>query len=419
PPGLKQHERGRGQHAEEGADGSVTDSAVFRLTPSRRERHSIPLGAPSDPRLGQRSEGAHLGALGLWSAAAGFAAQAWADRAARRRGGAAPGRGRAAASLPSPAPAGRREGEAEDPDGLTRRAEGLARLAPPGLPPGLDARGLGLHPGGIRGVALRQRRGCYDGEASRPRPALGRSPPRSGILADHLPGPAAGAEGLEPATTRVLAPSAALAGGGRCGPRAARPQHGHGSAWDHDNVRNLHAPLRAAGAPDRPRRAAHPGRGGGRPLADLIRAQEALVPSKTNAFDISVPLDFGRQCWLARCVEVAVRRRGTGSSLLGLVCADFAAAFKTVLKGVGASVLQGTLYSLRHGGASHDRSMGARSLAAVQQRGGWRAFQSATRYEKHGRLGLRLQKLGPARLALLRQRSAGIELAFERYFGLR
>ncbi|CAK0873971.1 unnamed protein product [Prorocentrum cordatum] len=157
--------------------------------------------------------------------------------------------------------------------------------------------------------------------------------------------------------------------------------------------------------------------GAARWLTFVIRAQEALVPSKT--FDISVPLDLERQRWLARCVEVVVRRRGSGSSLLGLVCADFAAAFKTVLKGVGASVLQGTLYSLRHGGASHDRSMGARSLAAAQQRGGWRAFRSATRCEKHGRLGLEPQKLEPTRLAAMRRRSAGIELAFEKYFGLR
>ncbi|CAK0874266.1 unnamed protein product, partial [Prorocentrum cordatum] len=153
--------------------------------------------------------------------------------------------------------------------------------------------------------------------------------------------------------------------------------------------------------------------GAARWLTFVIRAQEALVPSKINAFDISVPLDLERQRWLARCVEVVARRRGSGSSLLGLVCADFAAAFKTVLKGVGASVLQGALYSLRHGGASHDRSMGAGSLAAVQQRGGWRAFRSVTRCEKHGRLGLELQKVEPTRLAAMRRRSAGIELAFE------
>ncbi|CAK0796885.1 unnamed protein product [Prorocentrum cordatum] len=369
PPGLK-HERGRGQHAEEGADGPVADSAVhlgFRLRPSRRERQSIPLGAPSDPRLGLTEQ----------------------------------------------------RGDVE----VRRRVEGGRQLVRPRLPrlaaekARLKTRAIYLgfvewlfDKGGAAATAKRVGPALLWGD---PRLALGSLRTTFPVLQQALKGRVQRRpEFWRPPLPRVSVAAAARElldlnmGMAALGIMIAfetymRPSELLALLTDH-----VVLPI--------------PGEAGAaRWLTFVIRAQEALVPSKTNAFDISVPLDLGRQCWLARCMEVVVRRRGPGSSLLGLACADLAAAFKTVLKGVGAPALQGTLYSLRRGGASHDRSMGAGPLAAVQQRGRWRAFQSATRYEKHGRLGLELQKLGPARLALLRQRSAGIELACERCFGLR
>jgi hypothetical protein len=53
------------------------------------------------------------------------------------------------------------------------------------------------------------------------------------------------------------------------------------------------------------------------------------------------------------------------------------------------------LYGLRHGGASHDRSLGVRDLREIQQRGGWRSFTSVRRYEKHGCLGLERARPSP------------------------
>ena len=44
------------------------------------------------------------------------------------------------------------------------------------------------------------------------------------------------------------------------------------------------------------------------------------------------------------------------------------------------------LYQLRHGGPSHDRAVGMRSLAEVKQRGGWLTDNSVKRYEAHARL---------------------------------
>ncbi|CAK0862630.1 unnamed protein product [Prorocentrum cordatum] len=102
----------------------------------------------------------------------------------------------------------------------------------------------------------------------------------------------------------------------------------------------------------------------------VIRAQEGLVPTKTNAFDVSVPLDMSRQRWLARCVEALVRRRGPGERLLEVECVGFQESFRTALSAVGALELRATLCCLRRGGASHDRCVAARTLADVQQ-GGW------------------------------------------------
>ncbi|CAK0887725.1 unnamed protein product, partial [Prorocentrum cordatum] len=327
PPGLK-HERGRGPHAEGGADGSVIDPAVhleFRLRPSRRERQSTPLGAPSDPKLGQRSKGAHLGAPGLWSAAAGLAAQARLKTQAIYVG--------AQKALLA---------------WLRLRClpAGLLRLPSESGPP-CSGEILALFWGPCAPPSIPVLQQALKGWVQR-RPEFPRPP---------LPWPVAAAAARELLDLNM---GMAALGIMIMFETYVRPSELLALLTDH-----VVLPI--------------PGEAGAaRWLAFVIRAQEALAPSKTNAFDIGAPLDLERQCWLARCVE-------------------------------------GTLYSLRHGGASHDRIMGARSLAAAQQRGGWRAFRSALRYEK----GLELQKLGPARLALLRRRSAGIELAFERYFGLR
>ncbi|CAK0790181.1 unnamed protein product, partial [Prorocentrum cordatum] len=159
--------------------------------------------------------------------------------------------------------------------------------------------------------------------------------------------------------------------------------------------------------------------GAARRITFVIRAQEGLVPTKTNAFDVSALLVLLRQRWLARCVGALVRRRGPGKRLLEVECVAFQRSFRTALNAVGAWELLATLYCPRHGGAGHDRSMAARTLEGVQQRGGWRAFKSVARYERHGRASLELQKLGEARVRQLRRRAAGIVRAFKKCFAQR
>ena len=76
--------------------------------------------------------------------------------------------------------------------------------------------------------------------------------------------------------------------------------------------------------------------------------------------------------------------------------------------------LQPTLYSLGHGGASHNRATGARDLLEIQGRGQWRAASSLRRYEKSGRLSIELEKLAPAVLRRLQILEAEGPTSFEK-----
>ncbi|CAK0819295.1 unnamed protein product, partial [Prorocentrum cordatum] len=128
-------------------------------------------------------------------------------------------------------------------------------------------------------------------------------------------------------------------------------------------------------------------------LTFVVRASEYQIPTKTNEYDLSVPLDLRRQQWLVESISFVQALREPDELFLGLSYTELAADFSSAISALGVTVLEPTLYSLRHGGASHDRSTGARSLGAVQQRGGWKAFKSVLRYEKHGRLSMELRKL--------------------------
>ena len=62
------------------------------------------------------------------------------------------------------------------------------------------------------------------------------------------------------------------------------------------------------------------------------------------------------------------------------------------LKQLRCQQLQITPYTLRHGGASEDRAVSAKSLEEVQKRGRWKSFTSVRRYEKLARLSLVMSK---------------------------
>ena len=124
-----------------------------------------------------------------------------------------------------------------------------------------------------------------------------------------------------------------------------------------------------------------------------MHAVENMIPSKTNQFDISIPLDLPRQAWMGPVLERHRRTRAPAGWLWDYGYPELLKEFHAAATSAGVAILKPTPYGCRHGGASHDRALGSRSLPAVQQRGAWRSFSSVLKYDKHGRLGLELQKL--------------------------
>ncbi|CAK0899966.1 unnamed protein product, partial [Prorocentrum cordatum] len=69
-------------------------------------------------------------------------------------------------------------------------------------------------------------------------------------------------------------------------------------------------------------------------------------------------------------------------------------------------VLRPTPHGHRHGGASHDKALGRRSLGDIQLRGKWRSPLSVQHYEKHARISEQLERLDPPALLDLQSREA-------------
>ena len=138
--------------------------------------------------------------------------------------------------------------------------------------------------------------------------------------------------------------------------------------------------------------------------------------SKVSEYDHSVPLDLERQQFLVEPLLLLKASRLDQQLLWPFKYSEFQKNFAAVVKELALTKFGLSAYGLRHGGASHHRSVLARELVAVQQRGAWRSFSSVRRYEKHGRLGAELQKLPVEIRALAEQAAAHVKRFFERSF---
>ncbi|CAK0826393.1 unnamed protein product [Prorocentrum cordatum] len=148
-------------------------------------------------------------------------------------------------------------------------------------------------------------------------------------------------------------------------------------------------------------------RGGFRWWTPLLHPEELLVPSKTGELDDPLPLDAPELQWLAPALRDLKARLEPREPLWSFGYAQLREELENALAVLGLQSLGATLYCLRHGGASHDRIVGRRSLEEVAKRGRWRARLSVRRYEKHGRLALQVAKVPPVvqeRLRLSMQR---------------
>ena len=116
-------------------------------------------------------------------------------------------------------------------------------------------------------------------------------------------------------------------------------------------------------------------------LTLVARAQELQTPSKTGEYDVSIPLDLSRQKWLANRIRDLCQKRGPHELLFRLDYLTLVAHFREAVHDAQLTVLEPTVYCLRHGGASHDVRTNVRTLEQVQLRGQWKAWSSMRRYQ--------------------------------------
>lgn len=102
------------------------------------------------------------------------------------------------------------------------------------------------------------------------------------------------------------------------------------------------------------------GLGVGQFVVVLIRSEELGGASKIGVYDLSTPLDLGRRAWLACLILRLAARRRPSHRLWSVEQASVGRAFFLAARRTGVARLAPCLYSLRHGGASHDRLVNAR-----------------------------------------------------------
>ena len=157
-------------------------------------------------------------------------------------------------------------------------------------------------------------------------------------------------------------------------------------------------------------------------VAILASPEELVKPSKTGIRDVSILLDLPREQPLARVlVEYARRNSDQAQSpdqmLWEFTYPELRLKLGLAVQQLGLESMGITLHCLRHGGPSHDRATGARSLEEVQSRGCWRQSASVQRYEKHARLSRQVALIPASSRNNLQLQAERYERDFETLFG--
>ena len=97
-----------------------------------------------------------------------------------------------------------------------------------------------------------------------------------------------------------------------------------------------------------------PGAGMPQHLGFCFNAEELGQPSKTGEYDCTVLLDLERQEWMPQVLRELRYQSGENGLLFPIAYAELSRLFKLAVLRAGLQVLEPTLYTLRHGGASHD-----------------------------------------------------------------
>ena len=97
-------------------------------------------------------------------------------------------------------------------------------------------------------------------------------------------------------------------------------------------------------------------------------------PGKTGEYDTSVSLDLARHESLFPILQVLTGTRGERQLLFPFSYTQASQTMEDALKQLRCQRLKISPHALRHGGASEDRAVNARSLEEVQKRGGCESF---------------------------------------------
>lgn len=123
----------------------------------------------------------------------------------------------------------------------------------------------------------------------------------------------------------------------------------------------------------------------------LLHPVEEGVPGKTNVYDATVLIDT--ELWLSPFFKKLIEAKGQDDPLWTHPHEMVVNSFRTCVEELGLTQLGTCLYTLRHGGATHDIIAKRRSMLEVKQRGRWAADSSLKRYVKLARLQSEMNKI--------------------------
>lgn len=125
----------------------------------------------------------------------------------------------------------------------------------------------------------------------------------------------------------------------------------------------------------------------------LLHPEEGQQPSKAGYFDEGIRLDSPWLTWMAPFFTILTEHRDPTATLWPFTHEELIRSLKRACAHLALDHMRICLYSLRHGGASHDSLHDLRSLPEIKDRGRWADDRSLRRYRKETRARLELFKL--------------------------
>ena len=134
--------------------------------------------------------------------------------------------------------------------------------------------------------------------------------------------------------------------------------------------------------------------------------------SKVGASDENLPLDSSMLAGLEVFFQRLQTIRLPTAKLWDIQYTVLSASFKRIMKSAGMTLSDQCLYTLRHGGASHDLLFKLRTLPEIKMRGRWVTDASLVRYTKATRAQAELHRIPKLAQAF----GAAVELNLVEYF---